>query len=132
MGGQVVTAEQLNEILERMPWGDTERDIRDVELILRLALEATEDAFMRWENVLGPAFESEGYSEVNLPADRIEEMSQKDRFAYVARLLRTLAISYGVDPGFGYLAPWRIPARTTRPLGTRTQRLSGVTPPRPQ
>jgi hypothetical protein len=84
-----------------MPWHDMDAAIRGLETCLRLALEATGDDFARWETELGPAFEADGYDEFSLQADTVEEMSPEERLCYVARLLRSLALHYGVSAEFG-------------------------------
>jgi hypothetical protein len=89
-------------VIERVAWGDMDGAIGDTEKALRLALEATWAEYLYWEEVLGPAFEEEGIDEFLVPAARVEEMSDADKLAYLARLLYTLALSYGVDPTFGY------------------------------
>jgi hypothetical protein len=96
-------------LIHRMAWGDMDYAIRDVETVLGLAMEATRAEFLRWEHELGPLFEAEGYDEFSVPATQVEEMSDGDKLAYVARLLRTLALSYGVDAGFGYLVAGESP-----------------------
>jgi hypothetical protein len=89
-------------LLESMAWGDMDTAIRDLEIALRLAMEATRDDFLRWEHDLGPAFEAEGYEEFSVPpAAQVAEMPDQEKLAYVARLLRTLALSYGVSAEFG-------------------------------
>ena len=89
-------------LIERMAWGSMDDDIRDLETALRLALEATADDFRRWEDEVVPALESEGYSdELNLPARRIADFTLAEKRCYVAGLLRTLAISYGVSAEYG-------------------------------
>lgn len=97
-GGQRTEALAL---LEQMAWGDMDGDIRDLETALRLALEATADDFQRWEDSLGPDLEAKGCDEFSVPVDTIEELSSEERLAYVARLLRSLALSYGVSAEFG-------------------------------
>jgi hypothetical protein len=88
-------------LVERLPWADIDCAIRGMEVALRLALEATTDDFWRWEDEIGPDLEAYGYDEFTVPAERIEHMSADEKFAYIARLLRTLAISYGVSAEFG-------------------------------
>jgi hypothetical protein len=96
-------------VIEQAAWGDMDGAICDTETALRLALDATRAEYLGWEEELGPAFEQEGIGEFLVPAARVEEMSDADKLAYVARLLRTLALSYGVDAGFGYLVPGESP-----------------------
>lgn len=92
-------------LLERMAWGDMDNAIRGLEICLRLALEATGEDFLRWENDLGPAFEDDGYSEFTLPREVIRDMPLDEKLAYVARLLRSLALSYGVSFEVGRARP---------------------------
>jgi hypothetical protein len=75
--------------------------IRGLEICLRLALEATFEDFLRWENDLGPAFEDDGNDEFTLPREVIRDMPPEERLAYVARLLRSFALDYGVGYEFG-------------------------------
>jgi hypothetical protein len=87
--------------IERMAWGDMDSAIRDLELCLRRALEATAEDFVRWENDLALRFEEDGFDEFNLPRSSIEEMPPEERLSYVARLLRSLALHYGVSAEIG-------------------------------
>jgi hypothetical protein len=88
-------------LLEDVPWGDLDRSIRDMEQALRLALEATTGEFQRWEEDVGPALEAEGYDEFSVPAAMVNELTSEEKLIYVARMLRTLALSYGVSAEFG-------------------------------
>jgi hypothetical protein len=86
------------EVIERLTWGDFEIALICVEMALRRALEATQSEFQSWEHVYGPMYEAgDGWSEYTLPADIIEAMEPEEKLAYVARLLRSLAIMYGVS-----------------------------------
>jgi len=87
-------------LIESMAWEDMDGSIRDLEAALRLALEATEDDLRRWEEDIGPALEEPDFDEFSLRAQTIAELSCEDRLAYVARLLQSLALHYGVS-GFG-------------------------------
>jgi hypothetical protein len=80
------------------PRGTWTNAIRDLEICHRRALEATRDDWVRWDKELRPAFEADGFDEpdFSLPADAIEEMSREQRLAYVAGLLRELALYYGL------------------------------------
>jgi hypothetical protein len=90
-------------LIEQMTWGDMDGYIRDLEAALRLALEATTEDFRRWEDHIGPELERDGYNEFCLPPDTVEAFafSDEDKLAYIARLLRSLALSYGVGTEFG-------------------------------
>jgi hypothetical protein len=83
-----------------MAWGDMDYAIRGLEICLRRALEATFEDFLRWENDLGPSYEEDGYDEFTLPRQVIEDMPLEGKLAYIARLLRSLALDYGVGNDF--------------------------------
>lgn len=94
---------QALDLLEQLPWGDMDYAICDLEICLGRALEATREDFLRWENDLGPAFEEAGYDEFTLPRTLIDDMPIEEKLAYVARLLRSLALAYGAYYDFGVL-----------------------------
>jgi len=86
------------ELLESVPWGDLDRALQVFELCLQLLLEVTADDFRRWEDGLGERLEVEyGCGECEVPARVIADFDEWERLAYVARLLRTLAMMYGVS-----------------------------------
>jgi hypothetical protein len=88
-------------VIESLAWGDMDNTIRDLEICLRRALEATGADFVRWESDLGRRFEEAGFDEFNLPRSLIEQMPLDEKLPYVARLLRSLALHYGVSAEFG-------------------------------
>jgi hypothetical protein len=88
-------------LLEQMPWGDMDGGIRAFEAAPRRALEVTAEDFRRWDEYLGPDLEGRGFNEFDMPPGAVEAMSDEDKLAYLARLLRSLALSYGVSAGFG-------------------------------
>jgi hypothetical protein len=88
-------------VIESLAWGDMDNAIRDLELCLRRALEATGEDFVRWENDLGPRFEDAGFDEFTLPDSLIEQLPLDEKLSYVARLLRSHALHYGVSTEFG-------------------------------
>jgi hypothetical protein len=88
-------------LLEQIPWGDMEVAICGLEDVLRIALEATTEDFWRWEERIGPEIEAGGFDEYSMPPEMIGGMSDGDRLAHVARLLRSLALTYGVSAEFG-------------------------------
>jgi hypothetical protein len=61
-----------------------------------LALEATSDAFYAWEQADGPGV----LDEFSLSQDQVACLTSEERLAYVARLLRTFALMYGVSTEF--------------------------------
>jgi hypothetical protein len=90
--------ERASALIESMAWGDLDGSITDMEAALRLAMEATRGDFQRWEQHA----ESFGFAdEFSLTPESVAELSPEWRLAYVARLLRTIALSYGVNTEFG-------------------------------
>jgi hypothetical protein len=86
------------ELLERLPWGDIDPAICDMEAALRLAMEATREEFQHWEDTIGPELEQDrGWNEFSVPATHVDQFTSEEKLAYVARLLRSLALAYGVS-----------------------------------
>jgi hypothetical protein len=102
-------------LLEQIPWGDMDGAIRVFEAILRLVLETTREDFRRCEEHIAPELEAGGVDECSLPPDMLDAWSDKDKLAHVARLLRSLALTYGVSAEFGPdRAGWSAKSTTTR------------------
>jgi hypothetical protein len=81
-------------LLESLTWGDMDMAIWDLENELRRSIEATRFYFLKWE----AEAEAVGLpDELSLSAEVVEDLSPEWRLAYVARLLRSLAMSYGVS-----------------------------------
>jgi hypothetical protein len=56
------------------------------------------DDFRRWEQGLGERLDLEyGWGECEIPPQVVAGFDQGERLAYVARLVRTLAMMYGVS-----------------------------------
>lgn len=86
------------ELVESMPWGDIDGAIRTIDKSLLLAMEATAEDFLRWElHALDVGF----VDEFSLTPDEIAGMSDEWKLAYVARLLRSMALMFGVGTEFG-------------------------------
>lgn len=84
------------ELIEKLPWGDMDMSIRTLEEALRLAMEATRDEFALWEQDA----EAMDPDEFALEPATIAGLSPEQRLAYVARLLRSLAMAHGVSTDF--------------------------------
>jgi hypothetical protein len=85
-------------LVSKLAWGSVDDALRDMELALRLALEATREAFRMWEE----SADDEGFEdEFALTPDQVRNLSPEWQLAYVSSLLRTLALSYGVSAGLG-------------------------------
>ena len=90
--------------LAGLPWKDVEGAIRDIELNLRLLLAATREPFRMWE----AEADGRGFpDEFSLAEDDVRDLSDEWRLAYVARLIRSLALVYGVgeDPAVSDAEP---------------------------
>jgi hypothetical protein len=88
-------------LLESQPWEDIDGAVRTFEDALRRAMEATRRDFREWERDLGPRLEhAGGWDEFTLPDENINGLSCEEKLAYVARLLRTLAMMYGVTTDY--------------------------------
>lgn len=94
------TAEQRRqavELVESRTWGDVGGAIRSLEAALRLAMEATRSDFDRWED----CGDDEGLpDEYSLSPEQVAGLSEQWRLAYVARLLRSIALMYGFPTEF--------------------------------
>lgn len=88
---------EMTEVVLNTPWGDIAPALDQVEDALWLGMEATVDAFWLWEEQA----ESAGYGdEFSIGAAELDEMPDEWRLAYVARLLRTMAMAIGVSTEF--------------------------------
>jgi hypothetical protein len=79
------------DLIDDIAGGDFHNALLDMELALERALDATEDHLARWE-----ALSAEGFDECSVPAARIANMTAEDRLAWVARLVYTVAVAYGI------------------------------------
>ena len=104
--------ERALEILERGSWGDIELEIGAVEVTLALLCEATRRWLSVWEDEVSPAFDEENGIEIDefeLTREQVHDLGDSWRLAYVARLVETLGLLYGVTPGIGWKGPGRSP-----------------------
>jgi hypothetical protein len=81
------------DLIDGMTWGDLGPAIHDVELCLQRALKATTRDLRNWEY---GDFEQRFGDEFSLSDAQVVELSDEERFAYVARLVRSLALRYGL------------------------------------
>jgi hypothetical protein len=90
----------LQSLVGQTPFADIANALVGVEIVLGLATEATREAFWLWEEQADAA----GYAdEFALDSAQIEAMSDEWRLAYIARLLRTVALDVGIGTEFGGL-----------------------------
>jgi len=92
-------ASKAIELLADLPWGDVDVDLRAMERALRLALEATAEDLSWWERHQDGV---EWEDEFSVLSEAVEAMTPERRLAYVARLIATVALCYGVEARFGH------------------------------
>jgi hypothetical protein len=85
----------------KLPWGDVGPRIQDVRDTLEYLMLLTRDAFAVWENELADRFFA---SEFDLPLDVATALPTMQRLAHVARLVRSMAMTYGIRTDYA-LAP---------------------------
>jgi hypothetical protein len=88
--------EKALDLIDSLTWGDLRPAIGDIDECLRRALKATESVAF-WED----GFEQRFGDEFSLSDAQVEGLSDEDRRAYVARLIETLALMYGLWFGRG-------------------------------
>lgn len=81
------------ELIESIAWGDFDLDLRTFEDALRRAVEATQSYAEAWDAEL---YEQYG-DEFSIDLDRRDGMDESHLLAYVGRLVRTVALLYGVS-----------------------------------
>lgn len=90
-------ANALKALVESTPWGDIEGARDSFERCLRHALEATRGAFLFWEEHA----EASGVDEFSIEPWQVEAMKPEWHRAYLARLLRSAALNYGLGTEYG-------------------------------
>jgi hypothetical protein len=88
--------EAMLQVLEGTVWGDIERSLAVVDEALAITMRATRDDFTFWEEHAQAA----GYAD-EFSVDGIEDLPDRWRFATVARLIRSIALAYGVGTDLG-------------------------------
>ena len=102
------------DLIDAVPWGDMDGHIRCMEAALARALAATAEEFPLWE----AEGEDHYVDEFSLGGEDVAEMSLEWRLAYVGRLVRSLALCYGVSTGdFGDDDPPLLLANPNSPGG---------------
>ena len=119
------------EILEREAWGDVEHYIRNVEVAIALLCEATSPWLPDWDDKVSPAFDEERGIEVDefeLTREQVRGLSDSWRLAYVAKLVPTLCLQYGLSSTIGARGPERHPFDQPAPPGdwSTDERTNGI------
>jgi hypothetical protein len=73
---------------------DIESRLSDIAEALRLALEATRESYVQWHEQVETTCFSDEFA---LSRRQVEYLSPEWRLAYVARLIHTMALAYGVS-----------------------------------
>ena len=84
---------ELIALVEAIPWGDMDAHIRTVEDALVRAVEATSEDFRLWQE---QADDGGLHDEFALEPEDVDALTPEWRLAYVARLLRSLTMFYGL------------------------------------
>ena len=84
--------------IERNPWGDVVQAVEGVDQGLLLAMGATTGAFLLWH--ADDAGERRFGDEFELTPQQVDDLDPEWRLAYVARLIRTIALCWGVATEF--------------------------------
>lgn len=85
-------------LVENISWGDAHENLNLIDGSLLRAMEATRADFLLWEE--DSAGELRFGDEFSVSESQVNELSPQWRLAYVARLLRTLALGWGVGTEF--------------------------------
>jgi hypothetical protein len=107
-----VKRQRLIDTVEKAPWGDIAASWETVDLGLRRALDATVRDFRRWEWAVHMRGDRDEFS---VDGADVAAMLSEERLAYVARLLRSIALSFGTETEISEQTPssTRQPGRDT-------------------
>lgn len=84
-------------IINETPWGDIEGALSVIDEGLAIAMRASRDEFMTWEQ----HHDAVGFTD-EFSIDDVSRLSPEWRFALVARLLRSIAMAYGVGTDYAW------------------------------
>lgn len=85
---------QALRVIGRVPWGDVENSVYDLELCLRRAIQATEALTEVWDELLSArAFPDE----FSLSSDQVAALTPPELIAYVGQLVRTASAAAGLS-----------------------------------
>ncbi len=113
--------QQVLGIVSENPWGDTAGSLALIDEALAIAMRATLDEFIHWEQLA----DANGFVD-EFSINDVSALSPEWRHALVARLLRSIAMAYGVGTDFsrdeiGQVDPdWSGAATPLRALLTAT------------
>lgn len=96
-----VQVERARALLETTAWGDTIPATEGVAESLRYAMQLTRDEFVAWET----EFDGDRIDEFEVPPQEARAMTPEWRLAHLARLVRSIAMNYGVDTDYGKSQP---------------------------
>src|SRR4051812_31590841 len=88
---------RVRDLLADLPWDDLDGALRVMEECLRLALDATRHALVRWDEEADDRFSNE----FSLTSAQVDDLPLEFRLAYVARLVKSLALNYASRPSTG-------------------------------
>lgn len=109
--------------IESRPWGDVSQAVKTIDQGLLLAMEATTGAFLLWQ--ADDAGEQLFGDEFTLTAQQVADLDPEWRLAYVARLIRSLALCWGVATEFSSSALGARDEASSRP-GSLMRNLTAI------
>jgi hypothetical protein len=86
---------QVLQIVRETPWGDVEGALETIDEGLSIAMRASQEEFLHWEENADRAGFPDEFSIVD-----IADLSPEWRHALIARLLRSIAMAYGVGTDY--------------------------------
>jgi hypothetical protein len=112
---------RVSDAIESVAWGDIDGEIRSLEDAMRRAVEATRADADRWDAEL----EGRYVDEFSVDPSDVEDMDPAVRLAYVGRLVRSLALVWGVSGG--YLGREAVGEASPGSLGHMVRTLNDIT-----
>ena len=109
--------------IESRAWDDVSQAVKTTDRGLLLAMEATTGAFLLWQ--ADDAGEQLFGDEFTLTAQQVADLDPEWRLAYVARLIRTLALCWGVATEFSSSALGALDEASSRP-GSLMRNLTAI------
>ena len=95
--GQFERIQRMHELVTKTAWGDTLFCIGSMKEMLPYMMRLSAQEFAAWEAGLG----GDEVDEFSVPLEDAFRQPVEWRLAHIARLIRSLAMSFGVDTNYG-------------------------------
>lgn len=116
--------QEVLRIVSKIPWGDVESALKVIDDGLAIAMRATREDFIRWEHHHDDA----GFIDEFSIAD-ISALATEWRYALTARVIRSIAMAYGVGTDYSTDEIGEVDCADTSAAGTVVRKLlQAVTP----